>query len=317
MTRAPAARSVAELGALPEWDLIDLYAALDSPLLEADLERAWAQAGALAERTRGRLAELDGERLAEVVRAYEQLTDTLGRVMSFAQLVYAADMTDPDSARFLQTVRERVNDIGTEVLFVTLELNRIDDAVLERQLEAQALARYRPWIRDTRVFRDHQLDDELERLLHEKQVAGRAAWVRLFDETIARLRFAFRGEELNCAQALDLLSAKDGEVRREIAGVLERTFGDNIHTFALIANTLAKDKEIEDRWRRYERPISQRNLENMVEDEVVDALLAAVRDAYPRLSHRYYALKAGWLGTEALGGARLLGPQRAAARGRR
>jgi oligoendopeptidase F len=300
MTRAQAARSVADLGALPEWDLADLYPALDSPALEADLERARAEAQALAERTRGRLAELDGERLAEVVRAYERLTETLARMMSFAHLVYAADMTDPHAARFLQTVRERANDIATEILFVTLELNRIDDAVLERQLEAPALARYRPWIRDTRVFRDHQLDDELERLLHEKQVVGRAAWVRLFDETIARLRFAFRGEELNCAQALDLLSAKDGEIRREIAGVLAHTLGANIHAFALIANTLAKDKEIEDRWRRYERPISQRNLENMVEDEVVEALLAAVRDACPRLSHRYYALKARWLGTDKL-----------------
>jgi oligoendopeptidase F len=299
MTRATA-RSVTDLGALPEWDLSDLYPALESPALEADLERARVEARALAERARGRLAELDGESLAEVVRAYERLTETLGRAMSFAHLVHAADMSEPQASRFLQTVREQVTDIASETLFVTLELNRIDDAVLERQLEAPALARYRPWIRDIRVFRDHQLDDELERLLHEKQVAGRAAWVRLFDETIARLRFAFRGEDLNCAQALDLLSAKDGEIRREIAGVLARTLGANIHALALIANTLAKDKEIEDRWRRYERPISQRNLENMVEDEVVEALLAAVRDACPRLSHRYYALKAGWLGTEAL-----------------
>ena len=300
MTATTAIDRRAEIGELPSWDLGDLYAGPDAPAIEADLARAGAEARALAERYRGRLASLAGAELAELVQGYERLTDTLGRISAYANLHHARDMSDPEAGRFLQTMQERITDIGTLVLFVTLELNRIDDEVLERQLAAPELAHYRPWIRDLRAFRDHQLSDDLEQLLHEKYVAGRAAWVRLFDESMARLRFPFQGEQLTSAQALDLLSAKDGAVRREIAGVLSEVLGRNIHTFALITNTLAKDKEIEDRWRHYPRPISQRNLENLVEDEVVEALIGAVRAAFPRLSHRYYALKARWFGVEAL-----------------
>ena len=289
-----------ELGKLPEWDLTDLYPATDAPALEADLKRAADEAEALADRYEGKLATLGGTALADLLSRYDGLSDVLGRIMSFAYLVYARDMNDPESGRFLQTMQERTNEISTKTLFVGLELNRIDDAVLEDQLKDEQLARYRPWIRDLRAFRDHQLDDALEKLLHEKHVAGRAAWVRLFDETLARLRFPFRGEMLTNAQALDILSSKDADARREIAGSLSEVLGENAQTFALITNTLAKDKEIEDRWRNYARPISQRNLENVVEDEVVEALITAVRAAYPRLSHRYYAIKARWFGVDAL-----------------
>ncbi len=289
-----------DLGALPEWDLTDLYPATDAPALEADIQRAAKEAEALADQYEGKLASLDGAALADLLSRYDGLSDVLGRVMSFAYLVYARDMNDPESGRFLQTMQERTNDISTKTLFVTLELNRIEDDVLERQLEDAAFARYRPWIRDLRAFRDHQLDDALEKLLHEKHVAGRAAWVRLFDETLARLRFPFRGEQLTNAQALDILSSKDAAARREIAESLSGVLGENGQTFALITNTLAKDKEIEDRWRNYAQPISQRNLENVVEDEVVEALIAAVRAAYPHLSHRYYAIKAKWFGVDAL-----------------
>src|SRR5262249_54942747 len=147
-------------------------------------------------------------------------------------------------------------------------------------------ARYRPWLRDLRAFRPHQLSDEIERLLHEKSVAGRAAWVRLFDETMAALRFPVRGRELTETEALDLLTDRDPELRREAGESIGTVLGRNIRTLALITNTLAKDKEIEDRWRGFARPISARNLGNLVEDAVVEALIAAVRQSYPGLSHR-------------------------------
>jgi oligoendopeptidase F len=289
-----------DLGSLPEWDLKDLYPATDSAALADDLDAADAQATALAERYEGKLAALSGDEMADLITAYEALSDALGRIMSFAHLVYARDMNDPESGRFMQTMQERTNAISVRTLFVTLELNRLENAVLDAQLKAPRLAHFAPWIRDTRAYREHQLEDRIEKLLHEKAVAGRAAWVRLFDETLARLRFPFRGEDLTNAEALDLLSSNDAEARREIAGVLADILGGEIQTFALVTNTLAKDKEIEDRWRSFARPISERNLENLVEDEVVDALVAAVRDAYPRLAHRYYAIKARWMGVEAI-----------------
>jgi oligoendopeptidase F len=175
---------------LPEWDLSDLYAAPDAPEVRADLERADQAATALADDFKGRLGELSGDDLASLIARYEQIEEWLGRAASYAQLLHAANTEDPKIGRFFQTVQERATAIGTKILFVTLELNRIEDQALEAALAASVkLAHYRPWIRDLRNFRPHQLDDAIEQVLHEKAITGRRAWTRLFDETMAGLRF--------------------------------------------------------------------------------------------------------------------------------
>ncbi|HUK58869.1 MAG TPA: M3 family oligoendopeptidase [Stellaceae bacterium] len=299
MAAGTAARRRA-LGKLPQWDLSDLYPGRDSPELARDLAESEAGAKSFRSQCEGRLAGLAGAELGAAVARYERLQETLGRVMSYAGLVHSGDMSDPEVGRFYQTTHERVNAIEAELLFFALELNRIDDAVLQQKLAAPELAHYAPWLRDVRAFRPHQLSDELERILHDKQVAGRAAWVRLFDETEAELRFRIKGRKLTAAEALDLLSDPSGAMREAVAKEIGAVLGANARLFALVTNTLAKDKEIEDRWRGFAHPISSRNLANFVEDEVVDALIGAVREAYPRLSHRYYRLKARWFGVEAL-----------------
>ncbi|HEY1796770.1 MAG TPA: M3 family oligoendopeptidase [Stellaceae bacterium] len=288
------------LGQLPEWDLADLYPGRDSPELKADLATLETSAAEFQARYQGRLAEMSGAELGTAVAEYEALQEVAGRVSSYAELVRAADLADPEIAQFFQTMQEKVNAIGTGLLFFTLELNRLDDGSLEAKAADPALAKYRPWLRDVRAMRPYQLSDDLEKLLHEKSVAGRNAWTRLFDETTADLRFPFRGEELTEAAVMHLLSSPDGAVRKEAAETIGAVLGNNARVFALITNTLAKDKEIEDRWREFPHPISARNLSNYVEDEVVDALVAAVRASYPRLSHRYYRLKATWFGVDAL-----------------
>jgi oligoendopeptidase F len=299
-TKPAAGRRQTALDELPEWDLSDLYPGRDSEALKHDLSRLAGDAEAFRERYQGRLADLSGAALGAAIETYERLQEQSGRIISYASLVHAGDLTDPEIGRFFQTMQERVNAVSTTLLFFTLELNRVDDVDLTAKETDPALARYRPWLRDTRAFRPYQLSDEIEKLLHEKYVAGRAAWTRLFDETIADLRFPIGGKELTEAEALDLLSDRDPEIRREAALVIGEVLGKNARTFALITNTLAKDKEIEDRWRGFARPISSRNLANFVEDDVVDALIAAVRDSYPRLAHRYYRLKASWFGVEQL-----------------
>ena len=298
MRRTAAAK--ADAGALPGWDLSDLYPGPGSDEVRRDLERAAAAAEALHEEFAGRVGDLDGEILADLIARYEAIKEVLERLTSYAYLVYCTAMDDAETAQFFQTVREETTATESRLLFLTLELNRIEEDALEDKLKAPALARYVPWVRDVRAFRPFQLSDEVERLLLEKQVAGRAAWMRLFDETMAALRFPVRGEALGSAEALNLLSDKDRDVRREAAQALGTVLGENVRTFALITNTLAKDKEIEDQWRGFERPISARNLGNRVEDEVVDALIAAVEAAAPRLAHRYYALKARWMGVDRL-----------------
>jgi oligoendopeptidase F len=288
------------LGKLPAWDLADLYPDRDSAQLAADLDKSDGDARDFRERHLDKLAGLDGASLAKAVAEFEILEERLARISSFAELSYAGCQSDPVIARFYQTTQERLTQISSQTLFFTLELNRLAEADLHSKLMAPELARYAPWIRDLRALRPHQLADEIERLLHEKHVVGRAAWVRLFDETIAGLRFPLDGKQLTSAEALHLLSDRDRAVRRAAAKSIGKALGDNVRLFALVTNTLAKDKEIEDKWRSYKLPISARNLANRVEDEVVDALIGAVRAAFPRLAHRYYALKAKWLGLDAL-----------------
>jgi oligoendopeptidase F len=285
---------------LPSWDLSDLYPGLDSPELKRDLERAAIEAKAFAARYETRMASLSGAEMAESLKRFEVLQELLGRITSYASLVYSGDQSDSKIGQFFQNVQEKVTDITSALLFFSLEINRIEDAEMEQRLQDPALAHYQPWVRDCRAWRPHQLSDDLEKILHEKYVAGRAAWTRLFDETMARLRFPMDGKDMTSAEILHLLSEKDGEQRKRAAQNFGKVMGDNIGVFALITNTLAKDKEIEDRWRKYQTPPSSRNLANQVEDEVVEALVSAVKASYPKLAHRYYKLKAKWFGEEQL-----------------
>ncbi|MFZ4407484.1 MAG: M3 family oligoendopeptidase [Paracraurococcus sp.] len=286
---------------LPVWDLSDLYAAPDDPRLAADLDQAEADGKAFSARFAGRLAGLAGDTLAEAIGAYERIEEVLGRAMSYGQLVFAGDAQDPANGRFYQTLQERVTVISSHLLFFTLEINRLEDAELERKIATSpALLRWQPWLRDLRVFRPHQLSDELEKLLHEKEVTGRSAWNRLFDETIAGMTVNVSGEEVTVSAALNQMSDRDRAQRQAAAKGISEAFGSRVRLFSLITNTLAKDKEILDTWRNYPRPGSSRNRANMVEDAVVDALVGAVRNSFPKLSHRYYAMKAKWLGLEKL-----------------
>ncbi len=288
----------AMLGELPTWNLSDLYSSPSGPDLDADLKRAATEAEAFARDYEGKVASLDGKGLGAAIARFEALSDLMGRVGSYASLHFAQDMADAERGRFSQNVSEALNEASGKLVFFRLELNKIEDADLAARMKEPALAKYGPWLRDVRVFRPHDLSDELERFLHDQSVVGSSAWSRLFDETIARLRYPFRNEVLTEPQILDKLSAKDAGVRRDAAKSFGKVQGENIATFSLITNTLIKDKEIDDRWRKYARPQSFRNLANVVEDEVVDALVASVKAAYPRLSHRYYKLKAQWFGVE-------------------
>ena len=289
--------------AIPSWDLSDLYEGPDSPRIESDLKQALELAKAFAAAYRGALAEPGGlgARLLKAIRDYEALGDLSGRIGSYAGLAFAAQSSNPKIAKLYGDLQARLSDVGTQTLFFELELAQIADADLEAAFTADAeLARYRPWIENARAFKPHQLPEEMERLLYEKDLAGASAWGRLFDETIAGLRHDVRGESLTGPEALNLLTSPDAALRADAAAALSKTFDENVRSFAFILNTLAKDKEIDDRWRKYPEATSFRHLLNQVEPEVVEALRSSVVAAYPQLSHRYYALKARWLGLDKL-----------------
>jgi oligoendopeptidase F len=301
----PKPTKTAKLGALPEWNLGDLYPGLDSPQIERDLEQADSDCAAFEREFKGHLASLAagegaGRSLAAAVRAYESIDDRLGRLISYASLVYAGNTADPVRAKFYGDIQERITAASLHLLFFTLELNRIDDSQLEAAMRDPALGHYRPWLEDVRKEKPYQLEDRVEELFHEKSVTGYSAWNRLFDDTIAGLRFKVAGKSLAIEPTLNLLQDSDGKKRKAAAEALAETFKENLRPFALITNTLAKDKEISDRWRGFKDIADARHLSNRVEPEVVEALVAAVRAAYPKLSHRYYALKAKWFGKKGL-----------------
>src|SRR5262245_29144206 len=295
----------AKLGDLPEWNLKDLYPALDSPEVKRDLDLADSECADFEQDFKGRLAALAagegaGAALAKAVKRFEAIDERLNRLMSYASLVYAGNTTDPVRAKFHGDVQERLTAASLHLLFFTLELNRVDDTQLETATRDPALDHYRPWIEDVRKEKAYQLEDRVEELFHEKSVTGSSAWNRSFDETIASLRFKVAGKTLAIQPTLNLLHDVDAKKREAAAEALAKTFKDNLRVFTLITNTLAKDKEISDRWRGFKDIADARHLSNRVEREVVDALATAVRAAYPKLSHRYYALKARWFGKKRL-----------------
>jgi oligoendopeptidase F len=299
----PAVKSA--LGVLPEWNLSDLYAGIDDPAVKRDLNRADTECVVFENAYKGKLADLArapdaGAALAEAVRGYEAIDDLMGRLGSYAGLLHAGNTVDPALTKFYGDVQERLTAASTHLLFFSLELNRIDDALLEAAMQDPALGHYRPWLEDVRRYRPYQLEDRVEQLFHEKSMTAYSAWNRHFDATIANLRFKVSGKTLAIEPTLNLLQDRSGEKRKAAAQALAHTLKDNVQQFALITNTLAKDKEISDRWRGFADIADDRHLSNRVEREVVEALVTAVRAAYPRLSHRYYALKARWFGKKRL-----------------
>ncbi len=289
------------LGDLPEWRLEDLYPGMDSPELRTDLDWLKSEIASFAKDYQGKLADLDADAMLGCIRRYEAISNKSGRVMSFAGLLFQQNMSDTARSKFYADTDAELNEYSTPLVFFSLELNRVEDKALETLLEANAdLARYRPWFDRLRNFRPHQLSDELENYQHDLSVVGTSAWNRLFDETMTGLTFDVDGKEMNAEQTLNLLSDPDREKRAASAAALSVTLKANLSLFARITNTLAKEKEIDDRWRKLETPQAFRHLSNQVEPEVVQALRDAVVNAYPKISHRYYKLKAKWLGLETM-----------------
>ncbi|HEY8336589.1 MAG TPA: M3 family oligoendopeptidase [Tardiphaga sp.] len=290
---------------LPEWNLEDLYSAIDAPEVARDLDRIDADCAAFEADYKGKLATETarpggGAWLAGAVKRYEAIDDLAGRLGSYAGLIHAGDSVDPAISKFYGDVSERITAASVHLLFFGLELNRVDDAVIEQAMQTPELGHYRPWIEDSRKDKPYQLEDRVEQLFHEKSQTGYGAFNRLFDQTIAGLRFKVAGKELAIEPTLTMLQDRLPAKRKAAGQALAKTFKANERTFALITNTLAKDKEISDRWRGFQDVADSRHLNNRVEREVVDALVSSVRAAYPRLSHRYYALKARWFGKKKL-----------------
>lgn len=289
-----------DFGELPIWDLSHLYSSAEGADFAAAFDEAAKRIDEFEASYGGKVAELDSPAFGNAIAEYEQIGDLLGRIGSFAQLYHSQNVEDAERGRFYQNTMDRMTTLSSKTLFFTLAINRLEDEELEAKLTDAKASKYRPWLRDLRVYRDHELSDDLERLLHEKYVSGRAAWTRLFDETEAAVRCSVGDETLTLTEALNRLSDPKPDRRKTAAKAIGTALGEKAPLFAYITNVMAKDKSIEDDWRKYPKPVSSRNLANLVEDEVVDALVSAAQDAYPSTAHRYYAMKAKWFGQDKL-----------------
>jgi oligoendopeptidase F len=286
---------------LPAWDLSDLYASEDAPELHADLKQLEQACEDFSNDYDGKLMQLNADEMLKAVERYEAIDIIAGRIMSFAGLRYYQLTTDPERAKFMSDMQDKLTEHTTKLVFYGLEFNRLDEEVLSKLLSQNiALARYKPVFDRMRAMKPYQLSDEMEKFLHDQSVVGAAAWNRLFDETVASLVFTIDGEDLPLEAAANKLSEQDRDTREAAAREIARVLRANTGLFARVHNTLAKEKEIEDRWRKMPTPQTGRHLSNHVEAEVVEALRNAVVAAYPKLSHRYYALKAKWLGLETM-----------------
>ena len=284
----------------PTWDLTDLYEGIGDDAIAADLARCRREAERMESAWQGKIGDATPQDLATLIADYEQVLEALGKAQSHAQLLFAASTTDAQIARHHQSIREASADIGARLLFVELEIAALPSDHVDRLLETPEFAAWQPWLRRVRAFAPHQLSPDMERMLAERAPSGRGAWVRLFDETAAGLRFPFGDAEVTEAEVLNKLSSPDADERREAGASLSQTLKANERLLSLVLNTIAKDKEVEDRWRGFARPVASRNLDNDVDDQTVDALVAAVDDRNADLSHRYYRLKAGWMGGDTL-----------------
>jgi len=284
-----------DLKNLPTWDLTALYKSIDDPQIKLDLRVLDLRAKNFEQKYKveEKLYKINGTNLFRAIREYEIINEKLGKLASYAFLNYAQDLSNEQNTIFYQKITEDITNISSSLVFFTLDLNKLSEANLRRKFgESPALGKYKQFIDDLRLVKKYQLEENLEKLFLDKSVTSGNAWSRLFDQTMDNMIFVYEGKELNSSEMLKLMSGKDEKVRKKAGKIFGEKLGENIKLFAYITNVLAKDKSISDKWRGFKEPISSRNLSNLVDDEVVEALEKTVRSNYPKISYRYYKLKA-------------------------
>lgn len=284
----------------PSWDLSDFYASPSDKKIAAEIKKISEEARKFTKEHSGKVTGLSAPQLFLAIQKFEEISEKIGRISSYAQLLYASDLSNQSNIAFHQNITETLSKFESELVFFQLEINKIDEKKLATLLKNPELKKYQPFIRDTRAFQKYQLSEELEKFALEKSITGRGAFIRLFDETVNNLKFSYRDKILNPQEIFNLLSSPQEKVRKDAAKAIGKTFEENAKIFAFITNILAKDKAIDDQWRGFTKPISGRNLSNFLEDEVVDVLVQKVKENYGVISHRYYKIKAKLLGKKTL-----------------
>ena len=288
------------LGKLPVWNLKDLYESPKAKNLNNDLNQLRRITKKFEKKYTYKITKLSPSQLLKAIIELENIDIKIDKIMSYAHLLVAEDGNNEKNKIFYQQMQEQITNIASSIVFFSLELNEVSNAKLNKIYADKKLEPYKNWIKNIRKFKPYQLDVKTEKLLQEKSITSRSAWVRLFDDTIASLKFPFKGKNLSSAEIFNFLSDEKESNRKKSAEVVSGVLKDNISLFTSITNNLAKDKSINDKWRGLPSPVSSRNLSNVVEDEVVEALTETIKENYPKIAHRYYKIKAKWFKKKSL-----------------
>ena len=285
---------------LPIWNLSDLYPSIKSKKIVSDLRNIDRFSKSFEKKYENKINKLSSNQLYKAVVELEKIDEIMDKILSYSHLLVAENLNDEKNKIFFQQMQEKITNSSSSLIFFTLELNQISEKKLNLLFKNNKLLKYKNWIENRRSFKPYQLDKKIEKLLRDKSITANSAWIRLFDETISSLRFPFKNKKLNSSEILNLLSDNKSSNRKTAAKSIGNVLKDNINLFAIITNTLAKDKSINDEWRKLPSPVSARNLSNVVEDDVVEALSKTVSSSYKKLSHRYYNIKAKWFNVKKL-----------------
>jgi len=288
------------LGKLPIWNLKDLYESPKANKLKNDLNKLRITTKKFENKYASKITKLNPKHLFKAIIKLEDIDTKIDKIMSYAHLLVAEDGNNEKNKIFYQQMQEQITNIASSIVFFSLEINQISESNLKKIYADEKLKIYKNWIKNIRKFKPYQLDVKTEKLLQEKSITSRSAWIRLFDDTIASLKFPFKGKNLSSAEIFNFLSDKKESNRKKSAKVVSAVLKGNISLFASITNNLAKDKSINDKWRGLPNPVSSRNLSNVVEDEVVEALTETIKENYPKIAHRYYKIKSKWFKKKSL-----------------
>ena len=288
------------LGKLPIWNLKDLYESPKAKKLNNDLNKLRISTKKFEKKYASKITKISSTQLLKAIIELEDIDTKIDKIMSYAHLLVAEDGNNEKNKIFYQQMHEQITNIASSIVFFSLELNEVSEPNLKKIYADKKLETYKNWITNIRKFKPYQLDVKTEKLLQEKNITSRSAWVRLFDDTIASLKFPFKGKNLSSAEIFNFLSDKKESNRKKSAEVVSGVLKNNISLFACITNNLAKDKSINDKWRGLPNPVSSRNLSNVVEDQVVEALTETIKENYPKIAHRYYKIKSKWFKKKSL-----------------
>lgn len=285
---------------LPAWDLSDLYQNINDNKINEDLECYKKSAITFAKKYKGKLSTLDAKNFFKMAKECEKRSVLGNKIGVFAYLNMVTQMKNAEAMAFYQNVSEKLNDYSKPTIFLSLEINKLPQNKIDEWLKDENASYYAPWLNRIRLFKDYELDEQVEEILHEKSVTSGEGWERLYEETSARLKFIVDGKEYNDAEISKLTLNKDAKIREKAGKEIARVYKENAPLFTLNYNMVVKDKAIEDIKRGFKSPVASQNLANRVDDKAVNALANTVRDNYANIAHRFYRLKAKWLGVKKL-----------------